>query len=423
MLFVRNPTGVSHSPGRARRGRRLPRRRRGAGTGAGRPGLGDDDARTGPRMPGWAAMPRRRRRAGRRRGRRSPTSSTAPRPTVPAGWPGSRCPGWPTPTRTRSTGRCAGAPSADGGTFWTWREQMYAVAERLDPGLLPRAGPGDLRRDGAGRDHLRGRVPLPAPRPGGTPYADPNAMGEALVQAAGEAGIRITLLDTCYLAGGIGQPLEGPQLRFGDGDADAWATRRLLDTPPETTYGSARRSTRCGRCPADQLARRRGRRRPGPLHVHLSEQRAENEACLAAYGAHADRAAAPTHGALGPRTTAVHATHLTDADIALLGGSGTGVCFCPTTERDLADGIGPARAPSRPRLAPVPRLRQPRGHRPVRGGARGRARRAAGLRAARALARPPSSSPPRPGPGTTRSAGPTPAGSPSAPSPTWSRSA
>ena len=50
------------------------------------------------------------------------------------------------------------------------------------------------------------------------------------------------------------------------------------------------------------------------------------------------------HGLLGPTTTAVHATHLTAADIALLGDTGTGVCFCPTTERDLADGIGPARA-------------------------------------------------------------------------------
>jgi cytosine/adenosine deaminase-related metal-dependent hydrolase len=79
-----------------------------------------------------------------------------------------------------------------------------------------------------------------------------------------------------------------------------------------------------------------------PLHVHLSEQPAENEACLAAYGA------TPTDllydaGALGPDTTAVHATHLSTRDIELLGGSRTGACFCPTTEADLADGLGPAR--------------------------------------------------------------------------------
>jgi cytosine/adenosine deaminase-related metal-dependent hydrolase len=80
-----------------------------------------------------------------------------------------------------------------------------------------------------------------------------------------------------------------------------------------------------------------------PLHVHVSEQPAENEECLDAY------AATPTqllhdHGALGPATTAIHATHLMPDDVALLGGQRTTVCLCPTTERDLGDGIGPARA-------------------------------------------------------------------------------
>ncbi|MGH9065374.1 MAG: amidohydrolase family protein, partial [Acidimicrobiales bacterium] len=78
-----------------------------------------------------------------------------------------------------------------------------------------------------------------------------------------------------------------------------------------------------------------------PLHVHLSEQPAENQACLAATGL-TPTALLGECGALGPATTAVHATHLTDRDVAQLGGSGTAVCLCPTTERDLADGIGPA---------------------------------------------------------------------------------
>jgi formiminoglutamate deiminase len=80
-----------------------------------------------------------------------------------------------------------------------------------------------------------------------------------------------------------------------------------------------------------------------PLHAHLSEQPAENEACLAAYGLTPARLLDQA-GALGPRTTAVHATHLTAGDIELLGGTRTTACFCPTTEADLADGIGPARA-------------------------------------------------------------------------------
>jgi cytosine/adenosine deaminase-related metal-dependent hydrolase len=80
-----------------------------------------------------------------------------------------------------------------------------------------------------------------------------------------------------------------------------------------------------------------------PLHLHLSEQPAENEACLAATGL-SPTALAAERGVLGLATTAVHATHLSDRDIDLLGGSGTTVCLCPTTERDLADGIGPAAA-------------------------------------------------------------------------------
>jgi len=79
-----------------------------------------------------------------------------------------------------------------------------------------------------------------------------------------------------------------------------------------------------------------------PLHVHLSEQPSENTACLSYYGV-SPTALLDTSGALGPNTTAIHATHLTSDDISLLGASSTLVCFCPTTERDLADGIGPTR--------------------------------------------------------------------------------
>src|SRR5206468_7018317 len=77
------------------------------------------------------------------------------------------------------------------------------------------------------------------------------------------------------------------------------------------------------------------------LHLHLSEQRRENQACLAATGL-TPAGLCAEQGVLGPGTTAVHATHLDDGDVALLGGGRTAVCMCPTTERDLADGIGPA---------------------------------------------------------------------------------
>jgi len=82
---------------------------------------------------------------------------------------------------------------------------------------------------------------------------------------------------------------------------------------------------------------------PRPVHVHVSEQPAENAACLAAYGRTPTQLLSE-HGVLGSATKAVHATHVTAEDITLLGDSKTTICVCPTTERDLADGIGPARA-------------------------------------------------------------------------------
>jgi formiminoglutamate deiminase len=182
-------------------------------------------------------------------------------------------------------------------------------------------------------------------------------MGHALVEAAREAGIRIALLDTCYLSSGFGQPVEGAQVRYTDGDADAWAERvGQVRRADDVVVGAAIHSVRA--VPPREMAvvaewaaqrtfedpRRGGHSFTGvPLHVHLSEQVAENEACRAAHGVTPTRLLADL-GVLDENTSAVHATHLTDEDVALLGGSRTRSCFCPTTERDLGDGIGPSRA-------------------------------------------------------------------------------
>ncbi|MEU0165598.1 formimidoylglutamate deiminase [Streptomyces iakyrus] len=235
-----------------------------------------------------------------------------------------------------------GTVQVGSGTFWTWREVMYATAARLTPDryhALARAVYAEMALAGitaVGEFHYVHHAP------GGTPYADPNAMGEALIAAAAEAGIRITLLDTAYLSSGFGQPPTTHQLRFSDGDAEAWAARSsLLKERDHARIGAAIHSVRA--VPAEQLetvARWAGERR-APLHVHLSEQTAENEACREVHGCTPTQLLA-LHGVLGPRTTGVHNTHLTAEDISLIGGSGTGTCMCPTTERDLADGIGPA---------------------------------------------------------------------------------
>ncbi|MFJ7334979.1 formimidoylglutamate deiminase [Streptomyces sp. NPDC101110] len=235
-----------------------------------------------------------------------------------------------------------GTVQVGSGTFWTWREVMYATADRLTPDryhALARAVYAEMALAGitaVGEFHYVHHAP------GGTPYADPNAMGEALIAAAAEAGIRITLLDTAYLSSGFGQPPTTHQLRFSDGDAEAWAARSsLLKERDHARIGAAIHSVRA--VPADQLATvaRWAEERRAPLHVHLSEQTAENEACREIHGCTPAQLLA-LHGVLGPRTTGVHNTHLTAEDISLLGGSGTGTCMCPTTERDLADGIGPA---------------------------------------------------------------------------------
>ncbi len=239
-----------------------------------------------------------------------------------------------------------GRTHAGGGTFWTWREQMYRLAAHLDPDrylALARATYAEMALAGVtsvGEFHYLHHAP------GGHPYADPNAMAEALRQAAAEAGVRLTLLDACYLAGGLTadghQPLDDVQARFADADVDAWAAR--VAALPESSglrVGAAIHSVRA--VPVAALAVVAATAAGHPLHAHLSEQPAENLACQAYYGASPTELLA-AHGALGRSSTAVHATHLAAVDIAVLGASGTTACFCPTTERDLADGIGPARA-------------------------------------------------------------------------------
>ncbi|MFI5840122.1 formimidoylglutamate deiminase [Catenuloplanes sp. NPDC051500] len=231
------------------------------------------------------------------------------------------------------------------GTFWTWREQMYAVAERLTPSLylkLARAVFAEMALAGVvcvGEFHYLHHGP------GGQRYDDPNEMGTALIEAAAQAGIRITLLDTCYLTASVaGAALEGPALRFGDGSAAAWASRAALLAPAaHARIGAAVHSVRA--VPADQISEvvAWASAREAPLHVHLSEQRAENEATAVVHGRTPTELLAGA-GALGPRSTVVHATHLTGSDVETLGATRTHTCLCPTTERDLGDGIGPAAA-------------------------------------------------------------------------------
>jgi formiminoglutamate deiminase len=238
-----------------------------------------------------------------------------------------------------------GRTQRERGSFWTWRDTMYGVAERLDPDryyALAKATYEEMLLCGitaVGEFHYLHHAP------NGLPYDEPNAMGLAVVAAARDAGLRIALLDTCYLSAGFGAAPDGVQKRFSDGDADRWAgrvdalTRHREVQSDDIVVGTAIHSVRA--VPRAELTVVAKAQAEAPLHIHLSEQPAENDGCVATYGLTPTQLLAE-EDVLGDRLSAVHATHLTPTDRSLLGDAKAFACFCPTTERDLADGVGPA---------------------------------------------------------------------------------
>lgn len=238
------------------------------------------------------------------------------------------------------------------GTFWTWRDLMYGVAANLDPQnyyQLARATFAEMALAGIG---VVGEFHYVHHRPGGDPYDDPNAFGESLAAAARDAGVRLTLLDTLYLHGGFAPwsgsgyaPLRPEQARFSDRSVHAWTRRveglRATLPGPGTRVGAAVHSVRAVDPPSIEMVAHWARDRAMPFHVHVSEQPAENEACREVHG-QSPTTVLSGAGALGPGTTLVHATHLSRYDIGLIGAAEAHCCICPTTERDLADGIGPS---------------------------------------------------------------------------------
>lgn len=233
-----------------------------------------------------------------------------------------------------------GRTHADGGDFWVWRRQMYEAAGRLDPENyreLARAVFAEMLVAGytaVGEFHYAHH------RLDGSRYAA-HDMEEALSAAADDVGIRLTLLDTAYLQGGIGQPLSTEQTRFGDGTAERYLERWFDLRGRIPRLGAALHSVRA--LTPDEISRIAGGLPDDvPLHIHLSEQPAENQACFDTYGLTPTELLAE-RGVLSSRLSAVHATHLTDRDIELLGDAEVSIVMCPTTEADLGDGIGPAR--------------------------------------------------------------------------------
>ena len=231
-------------------------------------------------------------------------------------------------------------PISQHDTFWTWRKAMYAAAQRLDPDLLYELALSTYREMLAAGYTSVGEFHYVHHQPGGRPYADSNAMSQAILAAGRDAGIRVVLLMTAYAQSGFNTSPEPEQLRFCDASVDAYLERVEALRVDGVPIGVAPHSVRAVpetwfRAIASYSLTHRV-----PLHVHADEQTAEIEQCQAAYGCTPiellDR-----FGALWEQSTIVHATHAGAGEIALLAHHGCTVCVCPTTEGDLGDGIAP----------------------------------------------------------------------------------
>ncbi len=227
--------------------------------------------------------------------------------------------------------------------FWSWRQALYTLASELTPEsihAISRVAYRELFRAGV---RTVGEFHYVHHQPDGSPYADRLLMAEAVIEAALSEGLRVCLLRVVYARAGRGRGPEGVQRRFSDGSlevslADTEALLSRYANHPKVRVGLAPHSVRA--VPPAWLGELAefAEKHAIPLHMHVAEQPAEIEACLAETGMRPVELLAE-RGVLGSRFVAVHATHLAEHEPALLGASGARVCLCPTTERDLGDGL------------------------------------------------------------------------------------
>ena len=224
------------------------------------------------------------------------------------------------------------------GDFWSWREAMYALVERLDDEELFRLSRQafeemlDAGVTAVGEFHYIHHAT------GDTDYR----FDRVVLDAAAAAGIRIVLLQCYYATGGIGRPLGPAQRRFRSTDVDAyWRQMDLLEPALDRrtqTLGVAPHSLRAA--PVEDIAALHGeaRRRGLPFHLHVEEQRKEVEECMAVYGRRPMRVLLDTLE-VGGNLTAVHCTHTAAEDLAQFLQAGGRVCVNPLTEGNLGDGL------------------------------------------------------------------------------------
>jgi len=234
-------------------------------------------------------------------------------------------------------------------SFWTWREQMYAAANRLGPEEIYAASRMaflEMALTGitaVGEFHYIHRAP------DGSAYSDPNLLAREVIRAARDVGIRIALLRVAYARAGYQTEANPLQVRFIEESPETYLKHLedLLNTPAPDDgmdwVGVAPHSVRA--VPLDYLKTivEFANEHDLPVHMHVAEQPAEVSACIEEYG-RSPVALLETEGLLSKRFTAVHAIHVTPKAIAAIARADAMVCACPTTERNLGDGVVPVDA-------------------------------------------------------------------------------
>jgi len=229
------------------------------------------------------------------------------------------------------------------GSFWSWRGLMYELAQTLNPDdifNISRFAFVELAMSGVtavGEFHYVHHAP------GGQPYANRTQLAQAVIRAAQQAGLRITLIRTAYLRAGHNQPLAPAQQRFADPSIepvlqDVESLQNYYADTPGVEIGLAAHSIRA--VPREQVRQLAAyaRRHQLVFHMHVAEQQREIEECLAEYGLR-PVALLAEDGVLDSNFVGIHATHLSQNEIEALGQAGAFVCLCRTTERDLGDGL------------------------------------------------------------------------------------
>jgi formimidoylglutamate deiminase len=230
-----------------------------------------------------------------------------------------------------------------GKDFWSWRGTMYHAAAQLSPqDVYDVARMTFLEMVFAGITTV-GEFHYLHNAPDGHPYDDPNLLSQQVIAAAQSVGIRIVLLRTAYLRSGYGVPTDSGQARFFENAKDFRANAEALivayqGESNQVQVGIAPHSIRA--VPLEDLREliAWAQMKRLPVHMHVSEQMAENAACQAEYGSTPITLLAK-EGLLTRDITAVHAIHITDKEIRMMADAEAVICACPTTERNLGDGI------------------------------------------------------------------------------------